>query len=476
MESSSFDEIICPFETEWKFHKADLMDLVVKENGFALKDIYFYDECLKGKFYYAYNIPGLQYFLAIYPTGEDEQERGETWLKLHVNGSIERKITAEFTLSVESANFSRNSNYVYDGHQRHGPFLCKTEEFFDSKSKYFGNGEVTIKVKGIFKAKRPSTSITSAPISLQWRIKEYDLKVEMKESDNGRLFSKPVVVSTFSGVSYRLSFTPNEINDENQSEAIVRLHVKFENEEKIEAVYDYCIDSAKYREGGQHIFEPESGDWGFYVCSTNDLFDPLKSFIVDGVLTINFNGVLMAKNYRFFTLKRNDKDFMIVVGNKTIHVHKKLLIETSCIWAEMLNSETKEAVENKMVIQDFPFEIVDIAVKLIYDKRISLKNPLEDMLLLYKFGQKYRIKFIMDLIEEDLIKEISPANVVHLLKFSSPDALNVIKLHQKCIDCFVKCLKETTPIYAAESLGETFLASMLLKSLRANFTDTNTND
>uniref|UniRef100_A0A914Q2B0 Uncharacterized protein n=1 Tax=Panagrolaimus davidi TaxID=227884 RepID=A0A914Q2B0_9BILA len=139
----------------------------------------------------------------------------------------------------------------------------------------------------------------------------------------------------------------------------------------------------------------------------------------------------------------------------------------------MLKFEIKEAIENKMVIQDFPFKIVDISIKLLYGKSILLKNLLEDMLLLYKFGHKYRIKFIMDLIEEHLIKQISQANVVYLFKFSSPDASNVIKLHQKCIDYFMKCLKETTPIYAIESLEEKFLASMVLKSLHSNFTDTN---
>uniref|UniRef100_A0A914QU81 Uncharacterized protein n=1 Tax=Panagrolaimus davidi TaxID=227884 RepID=A0A914QU81_9BILA len=80
----------------------------------------------------------------------------------------------------------------------------------------------------------------------------------------------------------------------------------------------------------------------------------------------------------------------------------------------------------------------------------------------------------MDLIEKYLIKAISPGNVVHLFKFSSPEASNAIKLHQKCVEFFMKCLKETISIYAVESLGETFLASMVLKSLHANFTDTNT--
>uniref|UniRef100_A0A914PDN9 Uncharacterized protein n=1 Tax=Panagrolaimus davidi TaxID=227884 RepID=A0A914PDN9_9BILA len=67
MEYSSFDEIICPFNTEWKFHKADFMDLVDTENDFALKD--FEAGCLKGKPYFAYNIPGLRYYLEIHPNG-----------------------------------------------------------------------------------------------------------------------------------------------------------------------------------------------------------------------------------------------------------------------------------------------------------------------------------------------------------------------------------------------------------------------
>uniref|UniRef100_A0A914PMW0 BTB domain-containing protein n=1 Tax=Panagrolaimus davidi TaxID=227884 RepID=A0A914PMW0_9BILA len=401
-----------------------------------------------------------------------------------MNGSNERKISPEFTLSVESANFSKNFNYVYDHDHGHGAVLCKTGEFFDYKSKYFVNGEITIKIKGILKAKRPSTPIISAPISMEWKIKEYDLKVEMEESDNGHVFSETVVVSTFPEVSYYLSFIPKRIKDE-KSMTKVSLHVESENEEKIETVYDFCIDSVNYRDGCREIFEPETVGCGFVVCSTADLFDPSKKFMVDGVLTINLNGILMVERDQLFTLKvfktfalksalkRYDKNFMIVVGNKNIQVHKQVLIDASHVWAEMLKFEMTEAIENKTVIQDFPFKIVDISIKLLYGRSILLKNSLEDMLLLYKFGHKFRIKIIMDLIEEHLIKEISSANVVNLLKFSSPDALNVIKLHQKCINYFIKCLKQTTPIYAAESLGEAFLASMVLKSLHSNFNDTN---
>uniref|UniRef100_A0A914Q195 MATH domain-containing protein n=1 Tax=Panagrolaimus davidi TaxID=227884 RepID=A0A914Q195_9BILA len=134
------------------------MDLVDKENDFALRN--FDTECLNGKFYYAYNIPGLQYYLAIYPNGEDEEDRGESWACLIFYGSKERRISAEYTISVKSANFSKNVNKFFDDNDGWGSVLCKTEEFFDSKSKFFVNGEIIINVKGILKAKRPSTSVS----------------------------------------------------------------------------------------------------------------------------------------------------------------------------------------------------------------------------------------------------------------------------------------------------------------------------
>uniref|UniRef100_A0A914QXC0 BTB domain-containing protein n=1 Tax=Panagrolaimus davidi TaxID=227884 RepID=A0A914QXC0_9BILA len=148
-------------------------------------------------------------------------------------------------------------------------------------------------------------------------------------------------------------------------------------------------------------------------------------------------------------------------------VHKQVLKSVSPVWAEMIDSQMKESIE----IEDFSSKIVCFAVKLLYGVLINLS--MENMLSLYLFAQKYHIQILLDFIEEQLIKEISPANVVHLFKFSSPDASNIPKLHQKCINYFMKCLKETIPIYAVESLGETFLASMVLKSLNSNFTDTN---
>uniref|UniRef100_A0A914P231 BTB domain-containing protein n=1 Tax=Panagrolaimus davidi TaxID=227884 RepID=A0A914P231_9BILA len=168
------------------------------------------------------------------------------------------------------------------------------------------------------------------------------------------------------------------------------------------------------------------------------------------------------------SLKNDDKDFLIVIGEKEIQIHKQMLSDVSPVIDAMLKSGMKEAVENKMIIVDFPFKIVDVAINLLYGGRGTCKFVLEDLLLLYIFADKYRIQFIMesllymykfynlivfkDFAEYHLIKHISPSNVVQLTKFSDPDSFNITKIHQSCTKFLIKCFKKEIPVYAYECL------------------------
>uniref|UniRef100_A0A914P3G6 BTB domain-containing protein n=1 Tax=Panagrolaimus davidi TaxID=227884 RepID=A0A914P3G6_9BILA len=178
-------------------------------------------------------------------------------------------------------------------------------------------------------------------------------------------------------------------------------------------------------------------------------------------ITLNVKNEVALKT----ALKRNDKDFMIVVGNQQIQVHKQVLIDASHVWAGMLQSGMKESFENQMEIKDFEFKIVDISVKLLYGISILLKFSIETMLSLYRFGDKYRIQLIMAYC---LIKHISPTNVVYLFKFSLLNSFNVKKLHQSCIQFLIKCIQESIPIYAFDSLNKEFVSTMILNSLHSN--------
>uniref|UniRef100_A0AC34FA48 BTB domain-containing protein n=1 Tax=Panagrolaimus sp. ES5 TaxID=591445 RepID=A0AC34FA48_9BILA len=317
--------------------------------------------------------------------------------------------------------------------------------------------------------------IISSPISMQWKIKEKDLLAKIGEN-NRFIRSKRIKVATFNDVKYYLSFCPNKIENGQPPKTTVCLNIELIKEKKIEAAFDFSIDSANRNYNSQCVFEKSIG-YGPWCCSTDDLFDPKKRYIVDGFLTINFQGVLSIEKNEPTVLnckngvaskiaqKKNDKDFIIVVGDKEINVHKQVLMNASAVWTGMFESGMKESIENKMFIEDFPFKIVDAAINIFYSNNVPRKFSFEDILSLYKFADKYEIHLIMDLVGAYLIKHLSPTNVCQLIHFSKD--FSIKKLHQSCIDFLLKCSKESTPILGLESLDKDFLASMFLNTFRA---------
>uniref|UniRef100_A0AC34FRV4 BTB domain-containing protein n=1 Tax=Panagrolaimus sp. ES5 TaxID=591445 RepID=A0AC34FRV4_9BILA len=345
-----------PLDIECKFKKFDLMELSDSEGGF-----------LFGKCFYAFNNPGIQHYIEICKTGDkDEERRGETWIFLRMNGSAKRNITTEFTISVESANFSRNLYHVYETHEAWGIACCKTVDFFDTNRKFFVDGEITVKVKGFLKAER-SLKIP-CPISMQWKIKEDDLKA--KKESNGYLRSKRFNILSFSNVKYFLSVYPNFKKVKNLAETHLFLNIELGAEKAVEAMYDFSIETANFCYITQYIFQKSTGI-GTILCPVDDLFNKFKGYIVDGFLTINFNGILMIEKDRA-ALELNcingleidamqcyqEKDFTIIVGEKEIKAHKKVLMNASPVFTGMFESGMKESIENKMVIEEeeFSFE------------------------------------------------------------------------------------------------------------------------
>uniref|UniRef100_A0AC34FGT8 BTB domain-containing protein n=1 Tax=Panagrolaimus sp. ES5 TaxID=591445 RepID=A0AC34FGT8_9BILA len=455
-------EIVCPIDTEWKFKKEHLLALKDSENGF-----------LNGKCFYAFNILGLQYYVSVYPNGNDEDCRGETWIFLYVNGSNKRKIAAEVTISIGSKYALKTLNRVYVEYHGSGFKCSKTDDFFDSKNKFFVNGEITIKVKGTLKAEQSFILKISTPISMQWKIKEEDLKTK-KEEKNGCLRSKRICVASFLNVKYFLSIYPNKIKDGEKSKTYLYFNIEIGNEVKVEAVCDFSIDSVNFDRAVQCMFKNSAG-YGPSLCSTEDLFDPTKEHIVDGFLTVDFHGILMVETAENTVLncekglavkydqEKKDKEFIIVIGDKEIKVHKQVLMDASPVLRAMLESGLKESTENKMIIEDFSFEIVDFAIQLCYSSDAPKKFTFDDMLSLYRFADKYEIRFIMDIAEDFFIQKLVPANVCQLEKFSKDFAIK--KLHQSCIDLLIKCSEEHTPVYGSDSLDKDLLAMLFLKTL-----------
>uniref|UniRef100_A0AC34G585 BTB domain-containing protein n=1 Tax=Panagrolaimus sp. ES5 TaxID=591445 RepID=A0AC34G585_9BILA len=409
MQSSN--ELIHTIEKGWKFKKADLLALKDSKNGF-----------LDGKRLYAFDIPGLQYFVRIYPNGLEEDTRGQTWIGFTANGLKERKVASELTISIESANFTTEFNHVYKKSSGNAFGFCETAEFFDSKNNFFINGEITIKINGILKAERFMVAKISRFISMIWKIKKEDLQAK-KDEKNGCLRSERIDVSSFSDIKYYLKIYPNKLRNGKQSmkkvylntemekeiEAVfdfsVYLNIEMEKEKEIEAVFDFSVNTAHFDNGFPCIFKRSQGI-GTTLCSPEDLFDPSKGYIVDGFLILDFNGILSIEK---------EKEFLIIVGDKVIEVNKQVLMDYSAVFTAMFEFRMKETIENKMIIPDFPFEIVDAAINLCYGATVPRKFGIDDI----------------------------------------------------CITLLSKCSKESTPVYGAESLDKDLLASLFLNTLRS---------
>uniref|UniRef100_A0AC34F8F8 BTB domain-containing protein n=1 Tax=Panagrolaimus sp. ES5 TaxID=591445 RepID=A0AC34F8F8_9BILA len=252
-----------------------------------------------------------------------------------------------------------------------------------------------------------------------------------------------------------------------EKQTLLYLNIEMEKKKKIDVSYSLSINTSDFKNEMYYMLEESDGS-ECALCPTKDLFDPIKGYFVDGYLTINLNGI--------FTMDA-DNDFMIVVGNQEINVHKQVLMDSSSVFNGMFESGWKESIENKIFVEDFSFVIVDAAVKLCYGFDVPQNFTYEDMLSLYRFADKYEMKRIMasfnfftkiitlifqDLVENYLIENLSTSNVVQLIHFSK--FLNASKIYQTCIDLVLKCSEKHIPVLGLESLDKEFRLMLFSKT------------
>uniref|UniRef100_A0AC35GUK2 BTB domain-containing protein n=1 Tax=Panagrolaimus sp. PS1159 TaxID=55785 RepID=A0AC35GUK2_9BILA len=115
---------------------------------------------------------------------------------------------------------------------------------------------------------------------------------------------------------------------------------------------------------------------------------------------------LWEQDYKDFTVAAAD-------GKKTA-AHKNVLAARSTIFAKMFESGMKEAKENKVVIKDFSYDIVEKAIKLFYHQSLVPHTTLEEKTKLLQFFDKYDIQQLKDDLEKHLISIIDVSNVCRL--------------------------------------------------------------
>uniref|UniRef100_A0A914YZ10 BTB domain-containing protein n=1 Tax=Panagrolaimus superbus TaxID=310955 RepID=A0A914YZ10_9BILA len=247
--------------------------------------------------------------------------------------------------------------------------------------------------------------IIKSPVAIEWRIPENCLK-EIKDKPGEYLKSNVFNASNIPDLQYFITICPNENVEDLLGQTWIYFHLRYEDELKIEANFDIKIESANYSSKENYVFE-ESDEWVGECCNTEELFDPEKRYIVDGKMIIKIEGTLttekeMPKKSETFGDNRDalclglwnqeNKDFTIIVDEKEIAAHKNVLAARSPVFARMFESGMKEAKENRVVIKDFPFNIVEAAIKLCYHHSLVPYATLNDKIKFLSFFDKYNIQ------------------------------------------------------------------------------------
>uniref|UniRef100_A0AC35FTQ1 BTB domain-containing protein n=1 Tax=Panagrolaimus sp. PS1159 TaxID=55785 RepID=A0AC35FTQ1_9BILA len=141
----------------------------------------------------------------------------------------------------------------------------------------------------------------------------------------------------------------------------------------------------------------------------------------------------------------------------------------SPVFAAMFKFSWKEAAESKVDIPDFPFEIVEKAVKLCYDYKLVGEILVEDGIEIYAFGDKYDIEVVRDFVELNLGNNLSVSNFCEIVNFAI--SVNASKLKNKCMDFLICCFFKKIDVPKIEEIDKDFVAEAR-KNILCHFCET----
>lgn len=109
----------------------------------------------------------------------------------------------------------------------------------------------------------------------------------------------------------------------------------------------------------------------------------------------------------------NTKDIALVVGTHTVKAHKFILETRSPVLSAMLNNDTTERKSNKIVINDFSFDVVCGLVEFLYtDECGNLHGKPEELL---KISDKYSVEGLKLKAANELLRTLDIDNALDLL-------------------------------------------------------------
>uniref|UniRef100_A0AC34G807 BTB domain-containing protein n=1 Tax=Panagrolaimus sp. ES5 TaxID=591445 RepID=A0AC34G807_9BILA len=193
--------------------------------------------------------------LRLFPKGDCNDRRGKTKISLYLKVGKEKKVEADWTLSIKTAKWSQKNNHIFNKEEGAGNICCTTNELFDANNKFIVDQKLTVKVEGILKVENAASKtemeliksklVTTKNFKDLWNIGFQDVSIvadekEIKAHKIVLQYHSPVFAEmlndenlkkiTISNVSYgtvdrgiKLLYDPNLVPDFTINEAILLL-------------------------------------------------------------------------------------------------------------------------------------------------------------------------------------------------------------------------------------------------------------
>ncbi|XP_062537360.1 speckle-type POZ protein-like isoform X3 [Armigeres subalbatus] len=230
------------------------------------------------------------------------------------------------------------------------------------------------------------------------------------------------------------------------------VYLMVQTKQKVQAEFSISILSStgldKYFDIHKLLQSPEqcSNDTLTLQCEVKALVDSSNiSGKGQGFRAASFCLPLKNLDERFGGFLQSEKytDVVIIVQNREIKAHKFMLASQSIVFEAMLDSDMTENHQNRIIICDFEYEVIEQMLLYIYTGKVPKLKSLADRLLVA--ADKYALDHLKVMCEQALCAGLTTNRAIELLALAELyNASQLKRLVTQYLDDNTKEIMETT--------------------------------